>query len=247
MPIVNLQATVTFGQEFDTAALYEVQFNNALSSLGTLVNAGRYDIIIEQGAVNVEHIKWLNEDGDPHDLTDYAAKLQARVLQRDNEVLFDLSTPNQIVLTPSTGDIVITLTESESEELDFDLGVYDLLLYPKPVVPVNSLAQAGTDFTSAAMVADNGSGRGVVTLTGGTFPFSALNGEVVHIYDTENNDTNGGVYIVHSFTSTVLTLTTPMAADNVPDTTVKIQLLDSDNVVRLVEGNVYLHRRVTEA
>lgn len=247
MATVQLQATISPASTVAVSVLHTVDFNNEFALLETLVTAGKYDIVIEQGALSNEVIRWVDAVGDPQDLTGYAAKLRAMVLQRDGQTLFELDSPNHMTLTAATGEIEINLTESESEALDFELGVYDLLLYP-PRTPINNyLMEPGVDFTSAAVDADDGNGRAVVTLTGGTFNYTLLPGDVVHIYDTENNDVNGGVYTVYSQTSTILTLTTTMAGDNSTDTSLKIQALDTDNVIRLLEGNVYLHRRVTQA
>jgi len=217
-----------------------------LDTLEATVNAGLHDLVIEQGALKSELVTWLDEDGTVHDLTSYGAKLSAKVGYDDASPLFILDSPNQLVITAVDGQIEIRMTESDTDGLTFSRGIYDLLVYP-PLTGTQYLIEAVTDFTSAAINDDSGSSRGAITLTGGTFVTTDFPvGAVVHIYNAEDA-INEGVFTVYSITSTIMTLTEVLGVDNATDTTIKIQRLDADNVVRLIEGNVFLSRTVTTA
>lgn len=231
------------------------EFEQTLQDLEVTVNAGFYNLIIEQGAYNSELITWLDEDGNPHDLTAWAAKMSVRVLQRDNEVVLTVTSPGTgitsvvpyscIDINEAAGQIELKLLEAETTPLDFDAGVYDLLLYP-PATGDN-LHEAGIDFTYAIVDASNDDGRAEINIVGGDFSSTLLAGDAILIYGTENSGINDGVYTVVSQSSNQLVLSTPMRADNSQDTTIKMQYLNKNEAVRLVEGNCYLHRRVTEA
>lgn len=88
-------------------------------------------------------------------------------------------------------------------------------------------------YTSAALVQDNGAGRGTITADGGT-PYAGLvAGENIQLSGCEDA-ANNGIYTVYSATDTVITLTTTLPVANIADTSITIlTVFNWDNVVKI--------------
>lgn len=88
-------------------------------------------------------------------------------------------------------------------------------------------------YTSAALLADNGSGQGTITADGGT-PYSGLFiGETIELDNCEDA-LNDGEHVILSVSDTVITLTRPLQITNADDTTMDIiTAFDWSNVVKL--------------
>lgn len=76
-------------------------------------------------------------------------------------------------------------------------------------------------YTSAALVQDDGSGRGTITADGGT-PYAGLSaGERIELKNCEDA-ANDGEYTIYTVTDTVITLTIPLPDANAADTSITI-------------------------
>ena len=95
--------------------------------------AGRYDLIIEQGASFRREIWWRDEDGDIIDVSSYTARMHVRADVDDVSPQVTLTTENSRI-TLSAGaagayNILLTMTPSTTAALtDWGRGVYDLEL-----------------------------------------------------------------------------------------------------------------------
>lgn len=90
--------------------------------------AGIYNFTIDQGADFTRSIVWNDANGDPVDLTGYSAQLIAKVRRSDTAPVLNLTDADDISLGTTNGTITITLTETQTEALDFRFAIYDLFL-----------------------------------------------------------------------------------------------------------------------
>lgn len=91
--------------------------------------AGKLDITIEQGADFKLDMVW--ETGNPSaplDLTGYTARFQVATRHSATNPLVKRTETNGITLGGSTGQIVITLTETQTASLPPQKAVWDLVL-----------------------------------------------------------------------------------------------------------------------
>lgn len=210
-----------------------------------LMNAARHDIVVERYASFSTKFAWWDEDSQPVNLTSYAAKLSLRE-NAGTDVLLTISSGNGISFDVGTGEITTVFTTAQTSSLSINRGFYDMLLYPF-LSGAAYLLEAGIEFTSANIDADNGNSRAVITFTG-VSGYSAADfpsGGTVYLYGAENA-ANNGVYTIFSSDATSITLTTPLSVDNTTDSTLNIQGLDTNALIRLVEGTVYVHPQITE-
>jgi hypothetical protein len=92
--------------------------------------AGKYDITIEQGA-GFELPITFEADGDPVDLTDCTARMQARAKVGAAEKLIELTTENGgIELGGTDGTVTLSMTAAATADLNFTKAVYDLEMIP---------------------------------------------------------------------------------------------------------------------
>lgn len=91
------------------------------------MSAGLYDFEIEQGATFTKDVVY-KPGGVAADLTGYTATLIAKCNIQDTEKVLDLSSPTEIVITPLTGTITITLTAAETAALTFNKALYELMI-----------------------------------------------------------------------------------------------------------------------
>ena len=93
------------------------------------MTAATVNLIIEQGTTFDQTFIWQDETSNPIDLTGFTAQMQIRESVTSPEVIIELSTSNgRIVLGGTAGTILLQLTGSETEALDFDQAIYDLEL-----------------------------------------------------------------------------------------------------------------------
>lgn len=91
--------------------------------------AGIYDIVCEQGATFVRTLNWLDENETPINLTGFTARMDVRVTTQATTPLVTLTTENGgIVLGDQTGEITLTLSAEETDDLPAKKAVYDLEL-----------------------------------------------------------------------------------------------------------------------
>lgn len=96
--------------------------------------AGRYSFILEQGATFTRQIQYLDGNGLPVDLTNYAARMQIRSTAASTTVLVNLTTTvgvdgSGIIITAPSGTLDITISAASSSMLSFNEAVFDLEIY----------------------------------------------------------------------------------------------------------------------
>lgn len=112
------------------------------------MSAGRYNILLEQGATFSLPLIYRDSDGNPVDLSTYTAALQVRKTP-GGPVLFELTTENGGIVLGTT-DGTITLGRLATETALFPAGsyVYDLKL----IVGLNATRLLEGEFNVAAAV-----------------------------------------------------------------------------------------------
>jgi hypothetical protein len=91
--------------------------------------AGRYNIVIEQGATFDRLITWKDAAGSPIDLTGYSARMQLRASHTAQAVLIELTTGNgRIALGGVAGTVRLTIAAADTAALASGMCVYDLEL-----------------------------------------------------------------------------------------------------------------------
>jgi len=205
--------------------------------------AARVDFTMEQGSRwYPDVILWNDSDGDPVDITSYAAKLQIRATKSASSALETMSSAfGDITLGGGAGTIQLDMSGERTRDITaFTRAVYDLMMFPH----VGSAIVAAGSYTSATVDVDDGNDRSVITADGGT-PFSVLSADdYVAITLSENG--HEGVFKIYSVTNTILTLTETLSGtDNAADTAISIQELSNENAIRLIEGAIYRNLGVT--
>jgi len=90
------------------------------------MSAGKYDIKIEQRATFEREITFPVGV----DLTGVTAAMQGRRTDNSTEIFFDLTTENGgIVINVIDRTLDIIMSSTDTAALDFDKGVYDLILF----------------------------------------------------------------------------------------------------------------------
>ncbi len=208
--------------------------------------AGRVDFIMEQGARWFpDLLQWLDNDGNPRSLASYAAKMQIRLNKAASAVIEVMSSAfGDITLGGANGTIQIDMSAERTDDLTFTRAFYDLLLF----LYVGSAIVAAGGYTTANIDVDAGSSRSTITADGGT-PFSTLSAnDYIAVTACENSASNG-IYKILTVTDSdkTLTLTTVMSgSDNTDDTSISIQGLNNDTIVRFSQGYIVLDKRVTQ-
>lgn len=78
--------------------------------------AAKPNLSIEQGATFAQQLIWQQSDGEPVDLSGYAARMQIRPSVRSADVLLELNTENGgLALWGSDGSVTIAIDELVSE------------------------------------------------------------------------------------------------------------------------------------
>lgn len=91
------------------------------------MSAGLHDFEIEQGTTFTKDVVY-KPGGVAANLTGYTATLIAKCNKQDAEKVLDLSTPTEIILTPLTGTLTISLTATETAALSFKNAYYELVI-----------------------------------------------------------------------------------------------------------------------
>ena len=87
--------------------------------------AGAYDITCEQGATFSRTLTVKDSNGDARDLSSYTARMQVRRTKSSSTTLIDLTTANGRISTNSAGQIILSISATDTAALT-DEGVYDL-------------------------------------------------------------------------------------------------------------------------
>ena len=86
------------------------------------------DLVIPQGATWEIHWPVLNLDGTPMDLTSWGVRAQIRTNVNADTVLYEWnSTAGNVSLL--AGDVVLSVSASDSSAWDWSVGVYDVELF----------------------------------------------------------------------------------------------------------------------
>lgn len=83
------------------------------------------DLEIYQGATFVLKLQWLDEDDNPVDLTGASVSMQIRESVDASTKLYTVS---QFSITEAEGKVEITIPDTDTEQFDWEYGVYDLLV-----------------------------------------------------------------------------------------------------------------------
>ena len=87
------------------------------------------NLTLQQSATCLLSFEWLDDQGQPIDLTGCTAKMHLRQ-SFGTALLLELSTENdRIVLAGATGIITLQLDPAATAEMTVSAGVYDLLVY----------------------------------------------------------------------------------------------------------------------
>lgn len=99
--------------------------------------AGRYDIIIEEGATFQLEVIWYDRNGVAVDITGWGATLLVKEEKGPSHPLLIEATTNDDLSIPvgTDGRIVIALPVVKTTNLAFATGHWHLLVYPDPVNP----------------------------------------------------------------------------------------------------------------
>jgi hypothetical protein len=93
------------------------------------MTAGRYDLLIEQGATFYLPIDYSDSTGAPIDLTLFTARLQARRTPTAEEIIVEMTTENdRITLGGTDGVVTLHMTAAETAVLQPGEYLYDLEL-----------------------------------------------------------------------------------------------------------------------
>lgn len=93
------------------------------------MSAAVYDFTIEQGTTFHIRFTWEDSNGNPIDLTQFKARMQARKSVNSPDVFIDASTENGLItLNEAAGEVNIDLPESVTSEFVWPQAVYDIEL-----------------------------------------------------------------------------------------------------------------------
>lgn len=90
--------------------------------------AGKYDIVIEQGATFSRVITWKDASGTPVDLTGYSARMEVRNSVASGQPILALTSGQGITLGGTAGTITLSISAVDTAALDFSNARYDLEL-----------------------------------------------------------------------------------------------------------------------
>lgn len=97
----------------------------------------RLDLQIVQGATFSERFNWQDSKGTPIPLTGKTAKLQIKFEEDCEDSFIELTTENNRIFLddPNPGDILLTISSTDTAGLSFNTAVYDLeIVDPSGVV-----------------------------------------------------------------------------------------------------------------
>lgn len=92
------------------------------------MTASIYNITADQGATLRLSLRWRGPDGEPYDLTGYAARFVVRANARDQEPLIALEDDDGITLGGVDGTILVVIDDETTATLPAEVLRYDLEL-----------------------------------------------------------------------------------------------------------------------
>lgn len=91
--------------------------------------AGKLDLVIEKGATFIKKIYYKDKNKNVIDLTGYTARMQIRERSSSANYIVELTTANGgIIITTSTGEIKLFISDTDTSAITANKGVYDLEL-----------------------------------------------------------------------------------------------------------------------
>lgn len=84
------------------------------------MQAGVYDIHIDQGANWSLSLTWKDDTGTPVNLTGYTARMQIRKAYNDSTVKLSLTSSSGIVLGGAAGTVAISATKTQTAGISVD-------------------------------------------------------------------------------------------------------------------------------
>jgi hypothetical protein len=94
--------------------------------------AGRWDLVIEQGTTFIRYFRWEDSAGSPVDLTDYSLRMKIRTNIGATATIASTEGGGVIAITkpsPTTGVFIVTINATDTDDLDFVRGIYDIEAY----------------------------------------------------------------------------------------------------------------------
>lgn len=90
--------------------------------------AAYYNLTIEQGSTFDDEYQYVDDDGNPVDITGYTVRMQGRLSVESSATVLDWDTAGgEITLSdPSNGKFKFAADPTTTGALDFTRGVYDL-------------------------------------------------------------------------------------------------------------------------
>jgi hypothetical protein len=88
--------------------------------------AGKYDILIEQGATFRKEFQWLDKDNNPVDIADYSARMKIKKNKHDKDALIELTSENEGIEIKEDGIFILHISAEDTAKLVFSEGVYDM-------------------------------------------------------------------------------------------------------------------------
>lgn len=89
--------------------------------------AARLDLAIDQGAKFPMPVTWNDENGNPVNLTGWSARMMVRKTNGNGQIYADLTIADgDIVITPMSGQIDITMNKAKSAKIPAGNWYYDL-------------------------------------------------------------------------------------------------------------------------
>jgi hypothetical protein len=98
--------------------------------------AAKYNLNLEQGVPFTDNLVLKDNLGAIIVLTGYTARMQVKPFKTSSEVLFTLTSSDDIIITPELGSVQFTISENNSYLLQYSKSVYDLYLYKPDGTPI---------------------------------------------------------------------------------------------------------------
>lgn len=89
------------------------------------------NITVDQGATYIKNISWRDSNNAPYNLSSYTARMQIRHNYADNDkkpALLSLTNTAGITLGSTGNNVIITITDSQTEDIPAGTYYYDLEL-----------------------------------------------------------------------------------------------------------------------
>ena len=90
--------------------------------------AGRWDLVIEQGATFERYFRWEDSTGAAIDLSPYSLRMTIRTIYGEGLIATSVGASPTIVITipGSAGVFVVTIAATVTVDLSFNRAVYDI-------------------------------------------------------------------------------------------------------------------------